>query len=240
MTAKAFWFLIVAALANISGAWLFLLKKKWEHESLRVWIGAGAGFMLAVSLAEMMPEATLRTPLTPLWALIGFLFVHLFEHVLPPHFHYGDESHGRLKARVGVAATSGLMMHSVTDGVAIVAAVQVDPALGWLVLTAAVWHKVPGGFTAASVASATGASRRGSLAAAAAVGAATIVGGAVYAALPAEQWVGPALALSAGSLIYVAATDLLPEVNKRRSMLAPLSVLIGVGMFYLSHFLFER
>ncbi len=240
MTTRAFWFLMVSALANVSGAWLFLLKKQWEHESLRVWIGAGAGFMLAVSLAEMLPEASSRTTLAPAWALAGFLFVHLSEHVFPPHFHYGDESHGGLKTRVGIAATTGLMMHSVTDGVAIVAAVQVDPALGWLVLMAAVWHKVPGGFTAASVVAATGGSRRGSLTAATAVGVASILGGAVYAALPVDQWVGPALALSAGSLIYVAATDLLPEVNKRRSMLAPVGVLAGVALFYLSQFLIER
>jgi len=240
MPPRALLFLFISAIADISGAWLYLLKKQWEHESLRLWIGAGAGFMLAVSIVEILPEAALRTTAAPIWFIAGFLFVHVFEHVLPPHFHYGHEGHHGLQMRVGLAATGGLMMHSVTDGVAIVAAVQVDPALGWLVLAAAIWHKVPTGFTAASVVAATGGSRKASLAAAAMIGLASIVGGLIYAALPADKWIGPALGLSAGSLIYVAATDLLPEVNKRRSLLAPAGVLAGVLVFYLSHLLIER
>jgi zinc transporter ZupT len=240
MSIRAFLYLIIAALANLAGAWLFLLRKQWENESLRLWIGAGAGFMLAVAFAEMLPEANLRTELVPVWTLAGFLFVHLFEHVLPPHFHYGHEHHGGLGAHVGIVATGGLIMHSVTDGVAIVAAVQVEPALGLFVLAAAVWHKVPSGFTAASVVTATGGSRRSATFAAASVGIGSVVGGFLYAALPSGPWVGPALALSAGSLIYVAATDLLPEVNKRRSLLAPVGVIAGVGLFFLSHLFMEH
>lgn len=240
MSIRAFLYLLIAALANLAGAWLYLFKKQWENESLRLWIAAGAGFMLAVALAEMLPEANARAEHVPLWTLAGFLFVHLFEHVLPPHFHYGHEHHGGLGAHVGVVATGGLIMHAVTDGIAIVAAVQVEPALGVLVLAAAIWHKVPAGFTAASVVGATGGSRGSSALAAGAVGIASIVGGFLYATLPSGQWVGPALALSAGSLIYVAATDLLPEVNKRRSLLAPLGVIAGVGLFFLSHLLLEH
>jgi ZIP family zinc transporter/zinc and cadmium transporter len=240
MSESAVLFLLIAALANVVGAWLYLLRKEWEHEWLRLWIGLGAGFMLAVSIAEMIPAANTRTDHAALWVLGGFLLIHLFEHVLTPHFHYGHESHGGLGAHVGVAATAGLVMHAVTDGVAIVAAVQVESALGLFVLAAAVWHKVPAGFTAASVVGATGGSRQSSLLAAVAIGGGSIVGGIVYAVLSADGWLGPALALSAGSLIYVAATDLLPEVNKRRSLLAPVGVIAGVGLFYLSHLLLEH
>ena len=76
--------------------------------------------------------------------------------------------------------------------------------------------------------------------AAAAVGVGSILGGFLYAAQPTGQWVGPALALSAGSLIYVAATVLLPEVNIRRCLLAPVGVIAGVGLFFLSHMLLEH
>lgn len=240
MSTRALLYLFASALADISGAWLYLIKKEWEDESLRLWIGAGAGFMLAVSIAELLPEATARTPAAAFWFIAGFLFVHVFEHVLPPHFHYGHEGHKGLQMKVGLAATGGLMMHSVTDGVAIVAAVQVNSGLGLLVLAAAIWHKIPTGFTAASVVGATGGSRKASLAATAMIGLASIVGGLIYAALPANKWIGPALALSAGSLIYVAGTDLLPEVNKRRSLLAPVGVIAGVAVFYLSHLFVEH
>ncbi len=52
--------LVIAAAADIVGATLFLLRKRWEDEALRVLVATGAGFMLAVALVEMMPEAVTR------------------------------------------------------------------------------------------------------------------------------------------------------------------------------------
>ncbi|HUU45337.1 MAG TPA: ZIP family magnesium transporter, partial [Acidobacteriota bacterium] len=68
------------------------------------------------------------------------------------------------------------------------------------------------------------------------LGAAALVGGVFCILLPPTGWVGPALGLSGGSLIYVGATDLLPEINRRRTPLAPLGVLAGVVIFLLMHF----
>ena len=237
MSAIVVFLLFVSALANVVGGAMYVLRRHWEQESLRLLIGAGAGFMLAVSLAEIFPEAMERTPAAPMWALIGFLVVHLFEHVLTPHFHYGHERHEGLGSHVGVAATAGLVMHSVTDGVAIVAGFQVGAPLGYMILVAAVWHKVPAGFTAASVVGATGQSRTMAMLSAGAVGAGTLLGGIVYGLLPPDLWLGGALGISVGSLLHVAATDLLPEINRRRSVFAPLGVIIGVGFFYLTHVL---
>lgn len=229
--------LVASALANVVGGAMYVLRRHWEQESLRLLIGAGAGFMLAVSLAEVFPEAMVHSDLAPMWALIGFLFIHLFEHVLTPHFHYGHERHEGLDSHVGVAATAGLVMHSVTDGVAIVAGFQVGAPLGYMILVAAIWHKIPAGFTAASVVGATGQSRTVAMLAAGAVGAGTLLGGIVYGLLPPELWLGGALGVSVGSLLHVAATDLLPEINRRRSVWAPLGVIVGVGFFYLTHVL---
>ncbi|GAB4320774.1 MAG: ZIP family metal transporter [Candidatus Zixiibacteriota bacterium] len=231
--------LTVSALANVAGGVMYFLREHWEQESLRLLIGAGAGFMLAVAIGEILPEATARSPQATLWVLGGFLLVHVFEHILTPHFHYGHERHEGLSPHVGTAATGGLMMHSITDGVAIVAAMEVNPQLGFLVLAAVIWHKIPAGFTAASVVGATGGSRRHALGASAIVGLGSILGGLLYLVLPAEKWLGPALGVSVGSLLYVSATDLLPEINRRRSTWAPLGIIIGVLAFYLTHLIFH-
>ena len=237
MSGQILLFLIVAAIADVVGAVLFLLRRRWDDEALRVLVATGAGFMLAVALVEMMPEALKQLPSAGVWVIGGFLLVHLAEHVLTPHFHYGHETHAGLGAHVGVAAALGLMVHSVIDGIAIVVAAQTSPHLGLLVFAAMVWHKIPGGFTLASIVSATGGTRRTAFVAASLLGTASLVGGVIYATLQTDYWVGPALALSSGSLIYVAATDLLPEVNKRRTVLAPLAVLFGAGVYYLAHLL---
>lgn len=235
MNAYLILFLVLAAVADIVGALLFLLKKRWDDEVLRVLVATGAGFMLAVALVEMMPEALEQNHEAGIWVVAGFLLVHLAEHVLTPHFHYGHETHAGLGAHVGVAATLGLMVHSVIDGIAIVVAVHTSPHLGLLVFAAMVWHKIPGGFTLASIIAATGGTRHTAFLAASSLGVATLVGGIIYSLLQSDHWVGPALAVSSGSLIYVAATDLLPEVNKKHTVLAPLAVLAGAGVYYLTH-----
>ncbi len=237
MSGQILLFLIVAALADIAGAILFLLRKRWDDEALRALVATGAGFMLAVAFVEMLPEALEQVPNAGVWAIAGFLLVHLAEHVLTPHFHYGHETHAGLGSHVSVAATLGLTVHSLIDGVAIVVAAQTSTHLGLLVFAAMVWHKVPGGFTLASIVSATGGSRRAAFIAASILGGASLIGGLIYLLVQSDRWIGPALALSCGSLIYVAATDLLPEVNKKRTLLAPLAVIFGAGLYYITHLL---
>jgi ZIP family zinc transporter/zinc and cadmium transporter len=237
MSGQIILFLVVAALADIAGAVLFLLRKRWDDEALRALVATGAGFMLAVAFVEMLPEALEQVPNAGVWAIVGFLLVHLAEHVLTPHFHYGHETHAGLGSHVSVAATLGLTVHSLIDGVAIVVAAQTSTHLGLLVFAAMVWHKVPGGFTLASIVSATGGSRRAAFTAASILGGASLIGGLIYLVVQSDRWIGPALALSCGSLIYVAATDLLPEVNKKRTVLAPLAVIFGAGLYYITHLL---
>jgi len=116
----------------------------------------------------------------------------------------------------------------------------VGEPLGYLVLTAAIWHKLPAGFTVASVMGATGQSRTRCLLAAGAVGAGALLGGLFYGLVSDTQWLGAALGVSVGSLIYVAGTDLLPEINRRRSMWAPFGVIVGVAFFYLTHMLMHQ
>ena len=114
MSGQILLFLIVAAIADVVGAVLFLLRRRWDDEALRVLVATGAGFMLAVALVEMMPEALKQLPIAGVWVIGGFLLVHLAEHVLTPHFHYGHETHAGLGAHVWQAL--GLMVHSVIDG----------------------------------------------------------------------------------------------------------------------------
>ncbi|HWO56725.1 MAG TPA: ZIP family metal transporter [bacterium] len=235
MTAQILLFLLIAALADVVGAMLFLMRRRWEHEALRVLVATGAGFMLAVALVEMLPESFAHLPEAGVWAIGGFLLIHVAEHVLTPHFHYGHETHAGLGSLVGWAATFGLAVHSIIDGVAIVVAAQTSAHLGILVFAAMVWHKIPGGFTLASIVLATGGTRRAAFLAATSLGLASLVGGVVYLAVQSEGWLGPSLALSSGSIIYVAATDLLPEVNKKRTVWAPLAVLAGAGIYYIAH-----
>ena len=161
---------------------------------LRTFVALGAGFMLAAVILKMIPESGRFTDWTSLLVLGGYLLVHLFEHTVVPHFHFGEETHPeRMSTAVGASALLGLAVHSFFDGLSIGSGFVVDRALGLLLFVAIVLHKAPEGFAIASVVLAARGSRRQALAAAGMVGAASLVGGlAIFGAPP---LVGPALAV---------------------------------------------
>ncbi len=223
----------VAAAANVLGG-MFVARREWDVRLLPYFVALGAGFMLAAVLLKLIPESARLVPHAPVLILAGYLVVHLFEHTVAPHFHFGEETHHEhhTDRAASVSALVGLAVHSFFDGVTIGSGFIVDPALGFLLFTAIVLHKAPEGFAIASVVLAAHGTRQQALGAAAIVGAASIVGGLVMVALP--GLVGWALAISAGVTLYVAASDLVPEVNKEGGTRIALTVFAGVVLYYVT------
>jgi ZIP family zinc transporter/zinc and cadmium transporter len=221
----------VAAVADVAGALVVTAAHKAGRAPLRYCVAAGAGFMLSAAFVRMLPEAT-RVPHAFLFVLIGYFGVHLFEHAVAPHFHFGEEVHGDALVRpaVGYLALLGLGVHTLFDGVAIAAGFIVDWHLGVVLFLAVLLHKVPEGFTVASIMLAGGHSRSAALGASALLGALTIIGAAATS-LVADSHIGHALALSAGVTIYVAASDLIPEVNREGGPALGWTVVGGVVLF---------
>ncbi len=229
--------ILTAAAANVLGAAIALRVTRSEHV-LRYFVALGAGFMLAAVLLRMMPEAARLTPLAPVLVLGGYLLVHLFEHTVASHFHFGEETHPeRLGPSAGISALVGLWVHSFFDGLSIGSGFVLDRTLGLLLFTAILLHKAPEGFTMASVVLAARGTRRQAMLAATAVGAASLLGG--LAILVAPGMVGAALGLSAGVTLYVAASDLVPEVNKEEGTAIALTVFAGVVLYWATELLLE-
>ena len=232
---------IAAASANVLGGLLVVVRKEpWEPRILHGFVALGAGFMLAAAMLRMGPEAAKLSDHAPLWILGGYLLVHLFEHTIASHFHFGEETHHHLVvgSSVWMSALVGLVVHSLFDGLSIASGFLVSPTLGLLVFAAIILHKAPEGFTIASVLIAAGVRRGGALASALAVGVASIAG--VVAGQALADHVGVALGLSTGVTLYVAASDLIPEVNKEEGATMALLVFAGVALFYASEMLLGR
>lgn len=219
---------VVAAAGNLLGG-LFVVRRDWSRQFLHYFLALGAGYMLAVALTDVIPESVrIGGQSAFLFVLIGYFLVHLFEHILAPHFHFGEETHTEMmrhhRAR---AVLVGLGIHTFFDGVAIAAGFLVSTWLGAVVFVAIFLHKLPEGFTIASVVLANGQSRGKAVAAAGALGVATLFGVLLTSLL--QSQLQYALPLSAGTTLYVAATDLLPEVNKEPGWRTALLVLGGVA-----------
>jgi zinc transporter ZupT len=221
----------VAAAADVAGAAIVTAAHKAGRAPLRYCVAAGAGFMLAAAFVRMLPETT-NVPHAFLFVLIGYFGVHLFEHTVAPHFHFGEEVHGEalLRPSVGYLALLGLGVHTLFDGVAIAAGFMIDWHLGVLLFLAVFLHKIPEGFTVGSIMLAAGRSRTAALGAASLLGVLTLLGAAATS-LIATHHVGYALALSAGVTIYVAASDLIPEVNREGGPALAWTVFGGVVFF---------
>jgi zinc transporter ZupT len=228
---------LVAALADVLGA-LILVRTRWEKRYLRYFVALGAGFMLAAALLEMIPESfRLSFRWTSLLILGGYCLIHLLEHTITPHFHFGEEKcHGEfLSAHTSNSVVAGLAAHSLFDGVAIASGFVLSSWLGWIIFIAILLHKLPEGFTVASVMLASGHSRGAALSSAVIVAAATLAGVLVINFFP--GWVRAGLPLAAGVAIYVTASDLVPEVNREPGIRMALVFFGGVAAFLLCKFI---
>lgn len=232
-------FAAVAAAADLAGAVIVTTAHRAGRAPLRYFVAAGAGFMLAAAFIRMLPEST-HVPHGFLFVLVGYFGVHLFEHTVAPHFHFGEEVHAEalLRPSAGYLALAGLGVHTLFDGVAIAAGFMITPALGVLLFVAVLLHKLPEGFAIASIMLASGRSRYAALGAAALLGVLTLLG-AVATTLFAERHVGAALALSAGVTIYVAASDLIPEVNREGGPALGWTVFGGLVLFAIVDWVFS-
>ncbi len=230
-------FTAAAAAADLAGALIVVGAHRKGLAPLRYFVAAGAGFMLAAAFVRMLPEAA-HVPHAFLFVLVGYFGVHLFEHTVAPHFHFGEEVHPEalLAPSAGYLALLGLGVHTLFDGVAIAAGFMIGPALGAILSIAVFLHKIPEGFTIASVMLAGGRSRAAAVAAGATLGVLTIAG-AVATSFVGERHVGVALALSAGVTIYVAASDLIPEVNRDGGPALAWTVFGGLVLFAVADWL---
>ena len=132
-------------------------------------------------------------------------------------------------AHASYAALLGLVIHTFFDGVAIASGLLVSTWLGGIIFLAIFLHKVPEGFTVASLMLASGQSRRAAFVSSAILGAATMAGMGLMFVL--RSAVGRcAAALPAGVTLYVAASDLIPEVNREPGIGMALLVFLGVAL----------
>jgi len=230
---------LTAAAANVFGG-AIIVQRHWERRYLRYFVALGAGFMLATAIVEMIPESIeLRGRSAAFLVLLGYLLIHFFEHTVTPHFHFGEETHRDefIHSHKSYSVLLGLVIHTFFDGIAIASGFLVANWLGWLIFIAIFLHKIPEGFTVSSVMLASGRSRATAWAASIVLGGATLAGVLIMAIF--RHHVSAGLPLSAGVTIYVAASDLVPEVNKEPAVRMALLVFVGAAFFFVLETLFH-
>ena len=234
---RALLYALVAAAGNVLGGLAVTRRAVRELRVIELLVAFGAGFMLSVAIVELLPAALSRSGgAAPALVLLGYLAVHLTQHTVTPHFHFGEETHS-VSSVAGTSALVGLLLHTFFDGVAIASAFLVRPELGIMVFIAIFLHKLPEGVTISSLMLAGGRTGGRAVGAAALLGLATLVG--VLFTEELGFLVQHGLALSAGVTIYVAASNLVPEFQGKRGWKLPAAFFAGAAMFFVTKMIMD-
>ena len=207
----------VAGVATLAGVWLVSLGGEKVLRYSHYLNSFAAGAMLSISFFHLVPHAQEHAgDRALLYVFAGFLVFYLLETFLT--FHSGAEIHygaGQRARTRGTVAFWGLFFHSLLDGVIIGVGFEVDPSLGIVAALGIILHELPEGITTFSILI-DSIGRKKALAMSTAVALATPLGAASgilgLDALPGHV-LGMLIAAAAGSFLYIAASDLIPETH---------------------------
>lgn len=218
---------------------LFALKfKNYLHRIL----GFTAGVLLGVVAFDIFPEIIQRiqsglSVTNAMIALVlGFLVFHILEKTIVIHHGQEDSYADHHHPDVGVLSALALVGHSLMDGLGIGLGFHVNPALGTAVAIAVISHDFTDGMNTVTLLLTNNNSTMRSRIFLFFDAFAPVVGVILaYAfAAPHNNFVGLYLGFFAGFLLYIGASDILPEAHSKKSSFATIGLtLVGVILVFI-------
>lgn len=231
-------FTVIAFLSTFTGG-LVALKYK---DRLHLILGFTAGVLLAVVVFDIFPEMieliykTKIETIYPMVALvIAFLLFHILEKTLLLH-HAQEETYGFHKhPHVGVMSALALSGHSFLDGIGIGLGFHVSSATGLLIALAVIAHDFSDGLNTVSLMLVHKNTLRKALGLLFIDALAPILGGlSTLFFTVSENILVLYLGFFAGFLLYIGASDILPEAHSQRSSYNTiLMTLLGVVLIFI-------
>ena len=211
-------------------------------------VPVSAGLLLATAVTHLLPEAfhSEADPHGLGWALlagiIGLFLLEKLSLIHHTHHHEGDHHHhehghdAHEAGRGGMPILIGDAFHNFADGVVIAGAFIVDTQLGIVATLAVMAHEIPHEIGDFMILLNAGFTRSRAFLFNLVSGLSAVLGGIIgYFVLDTMQSLLPyALTIAASSFIYIALSDLLPEMMRRSSLAKSLPevglVLVGVAI----------
>lgn len=211
-------------------------KKQFNHI-----LGFTAGIIVGVIAFDVLPEMfhiVHEFELDSTWIMvtlvIGFLGFHIAEKMLLIH-HQHESQYGKHRhPRVGVLSALAIGGHSLLDGVGIGLAFQINAGVGIAVSLALIAHRFADGLNTATLMLAHKNSIQRTFRLVLFNGALPILGVAstLLFTLP-EEFFAYYLAFFAGFLLYIGASDILPQAHDEKSdRLTILLTIVGVMVMF--------
>lgn len=211
------------------GIFLIAQYAKWSREQAHFLISFAAGVLLTVSFLHIIPRSFEMNAGAPVFLLIGFLALYLLNRFVNLYLCREFEN---MEYVAGLIPVLGIALHSLIDGMIYSVTFNVSVFTGVLAAIGMIFHEFPEGVITFVLLERGGFDRRQSLTYAFLAAALTTPLGAVIS-FPFIKDIdrgslGALLALSAGALVYVGATHLLPEVEEQEKGYSVLTLAAGV------------
>lgn len=226
-------------ISTLVGGWFALRHRRFLGRIL----GLTAGVILGVLAFDILPEMfelIHEFEIDPTWPMValvlGFLGFHIAEKLLLLHHEhetqYGEHKH----PQVGMLSALALGGHSLLDGIGIGLAFQVNAGVGLAVAVALVAHKFADGLNTVSLMLAHKNTVRRAVYMVVLNAVLPIVGAlsTLWFQLP-EQYLPYYLGFFAGFLLYIGASDILPQAHDEKSDRLTIGLtILGVAVMFLA------
>jgi zinc and cadmium transporter len=219
----------LACAVTTIGIYVIAKFEKWGREHSAYFMSFAAGVLISVSFMHIIPESFQMNSMAPVFLLVGFLAIHLSNRLL--HLYVCHEVECTDYA-MGLIPMLGIGFHSFIDGLIYSVTFNVSILTGALAAIGMILHEFPEGIVTFVLLERGGFSRRKSvlyafLAAAVSTPLGTLVSYPFVNNIN-RSLLGILLAISAGALVYVGASHLLPAVEKENKKYSILALAAGV------------
>ncbi|MFP3852939.1 MAG: ZIP family metal transporter [Anaerolineales bacterium] len=223
----------MACAVTTAGILVIGRHRDWANRNAAYFMSFAAGVLIAVSFIHIIPKCFTMNPEAPTYLLAGFLLLYVFNRFLKG---YVCQHRCHQELALGLTPLVGIGFHSLLDGVIHSVTFNVSIFTGITAAIGMVLHEFPEGIVTYLLLDRSGFSkRRASLFAFLAAALSTPIGTLI--SFPLIRTIDPSalgalLAASAGALVYVGASHLLPAVeqeNKRHTLIA---LLVGIGVAF--------
>lgn len=237
----------IVSLIPLAGLFILYSTRKKSGGLINILIGLAVGALLGDVFLHIIPEilTEMNSTAAAVFLLGGILIFFILEKFLlwRHHHHFHGAKCEERVLPVGYMSLISDGLHNFIDGAIIAAAFLADFQLGLATAAAVVLHEIPQEMGDIGVLLHAGFTRSGAVWFNVAAGALAIAG-AVIVLLSAGliQTATPfILAIAAGGFIYIAGSDLIPELHKtprpRASLIQLMAIITGAALMFLLLFL---
>lgn len=213
--------IVAGSLISFVGGLLLLRARRFREKAVLLTLPFGAGALLAAAFFDLLPEAFELGDTHQLlaWTLAGFTFFFVLERLASwfHHHHEHEEADHPQTIWQRRMIVVGDLMHNAIDGLAIAAAFLVSVPTGIVTTLAVGAHEIPKELGTFALLLSRGWSSKKVILVNLGTIVATVVAAVAVYLLGDDAFIptGPLLAMTAGFFIYVAASDIIPDIHEQ-------------------------